>query len=207
MEILNKKFFITLVFFVTTFCLFSQSEISLREAFKKSYDAEYQLKYQKAIDELTEVYDASSYELNLRLGWLNYKNNRWAESVTYYKKAIAKMPMSIEAKLGIVNALAGLDKWDEIIAMYRSILKIDPYHAIANYRLALIYYNRSDFGNSWKHLKNYINVYPFDFDGNSLAGWIKYSVGKKEEAIVFFRKALLVNPYDTSFNKVLGTNK
>lgn len=54
--------------------------------------------------------------------------------------------------------------------------------------------------------KNYINVYPFDFDGNSLAGWIKYSVGKKEEAIVF-RKALLVNPYDTSFNKVLGTNK
>jgi tetratricopeptide (TPR) repeat protein len=156
---------------------------------------------------LNEVYDASSYELNLRLGWLNYKNNRWPESVTYYKKAIAKMPMSIEAKLGIVNALAGLDKWDEIIAMYRSILKIDPYHAIANYRLALIYYNRSDFGNSWKYLKNYINVYPFDFDGNSLAGWIKYSVGKKEEAIVFFRKALLVNPYDTSFNKVVGTNK
>ena len=207
MEILNKIFFITLVFFGTTFSVFSQSEISLREAFKKSYDAEYQLKYQKAIDELTEVYDASSYELNLRLGWLNYKNNRWTESVTYYKKAIAKMPMSIEAKLGIVNALAGLDKWDEIIAMYRSILKIDPYHAIANYRLALIYYNRSDFGNSWNYLKNYINVYPFDFDGNSLAGWIKYSVGKIEEAIVFFRKALLVNPYDTSFNKVIGTNK
>jgi hypothetical protein len=50
MEILNKNFFITLVFFGATFFVFSQSEINLREAFKKSYDAEYQLKYQKAID-------------------------------------------------------------------------------------------------------------------------------------------------------------
>ena len=206
MEVLTLRTLFMFVFFVSSFC-YSQTETNLKEAFKKSYDAEYQLKYQKAIDELTAVYDGSSYELNLRLGWLNYKSNRLTESVGYYKKAIAKMPMSIEAKLGIVNPLAGLDKWDEVIGVYKSIIKIDPYHAIANYRLALIYYNRSDFGNSWKYLKNYINVYPFDFDGNSLAGWIKYSVGKKEEAIVFFRKALLVNPYDTSFNKVLGTNK
>ena len=206
MEVLTLRTLFMFVFFVSSFC-YSQTETNLKEAFKKSYDAEYQLKYQKAIDELTAVYDGSSYELNLRLGWLNYKSNRLTESVGYYKKAIAKMPMSIEAKLGIVNPLAGLDKWDEVIGVYKSIIKIDPYHAIANYRLALIYYNRSDFGNSWKYLKNYINVYPFDFDGNSLAGWIKYSVGKKEEAMVFFRKALLVNPYDTSFNKVLGTNK
>jgi tetratricopeptide (TPR) repeat protein len=206
MEVLTLRTLFAFVFFVSSFC-YSQTETNLKEAFKKSYDAEYQLKYQKAIDELTAVYDGSSYELNLRLGWLNYKGNRLTESVGYYKKAIAKMPMSIEAKLGVVNPLAGLDKWDEVIGVYKSIIKIDPYHAIANYRLALIYYNRSDFGNSWKYLKNYINVYPFDFDGNSLAGWIKYSVGKKEEAMVFFRKALLVNPYDTSFNKVLGTNK
>ena len=206
MEVLTLRTLFMFVFFVSSFC-YSQTETNLKEAFKKSYDAEYQLKYQKSIDELTAVYDGSSYELNLRLGWLNYKSNRLTESVGYYKKAIAKMPMSIEAKLGIVNPLAGLDKWDEVIGVYKSIIKIDPYHAIANYRLALIYYNRSDFGNSWKYLKNYINVYPFDFDGNSLAGWIKYSVGKKEEAMVFFRKALLVNPYDTSFNKVLGTNK
>jgi phosphatidylglycerophosphatase A len=149
-------------------------------------------------------------------GWLLFHalSVRWPEIMTPTTWAwiiIIGFIVGVWACNKTGHALGVLDHgamvWDEIIAMYRSIIKIDPYHAIANYRLALIYYNRSDFGNSWKYLKNYINVYPFDFDGNSLAGWIKYSVGKKEEAIVFFRKALLVNPYDTSFNKVVGTNK
>ena len=90
---------------------------------------------------------------------------------------------------------------------YSSIIKIDPCNATSIYRLGLIFYNRGDYGNAWKYINKYVNLYPFDYDGNSLAGWIKYSVGKKEEAYVFFKKALMVNPFDTSFNKVLGINK
>ena len=204
MEILSKRIFLILSIIVFSFNTLSQSDNAIRDALKRSYDAEYQLKYARAIEDLMGVYESTSYELNLRLGWLSYKNNKYVESIAYYKKAIAKMPLSIEAKLGIVYPLAALEKWDEVVNQYKSILKIDVYHATANFRLALIYYNRLDYGNSWKYLKNYINLYPFDYDGNSLAGWIKYSVGKKEEAYVFFKKALMVNPYDTSFNKVLG---
>jgi tetratricopeptide (TPR) repeat protein len=204
MEILSKRIFFVLSFIVFSFNALSQSDNAIRDALKRSYDAEYQLKYARAIEELMGVYESSSYEFNLRLGWLYYKNNKFVESIAYYKKAIIKMPLSIEAKLGIVYPLAALEKWDEVVNQYKSILKIDVYHATANYRLALIYYNRLDYGNSWKYLKNYINLYPFDYDGNSLAGWIKYSVGKKEEAYVFFKKALMVNPYDISFNKILG---
>lgn len=205
MEILIKK--ATFLFIFTFFgsVVFCQSHHNLREAFKKSYDAEYQLKYSKAIDELLGVYEPTSYELNLRLGWLCYKNEKYSESIAYYKKAITKMPLSIEAKLGIVYPLAALEKWDEVVSQYKAIVKIDVYHPTANYRLALIYYNRLDYGNAWPYLQKFINLYPFDYDGNSLAGWIKYNTGKKEEAYVFFKKALLVNPYDTSFNKVLGS--
>ncbi|MBP6458800.1 MAG: hypothetical protein KA264_01770 [Crocinitomicaceae bacterium] len=205
MEILiNNR--ITLLFSVIliSFSLFSQSDDAIRDALKRSYDAEYQLKYNKAAEELLGVYIPTSYELNLRLGWLSYKSNKNLESVTYYKRAIQKMPMSIEAKLGIVYPLAALEKWDDVVKQYQTILKIDQYHATANYRLALIYYNRLDYISAWKYIHRYINLYPFDYDGNSLAGWIKYNVGKKEEACVFFKKALMVNPYDVSFNKVLG---
>jgi tetratricopeptide (TPR) repeat protein len=187
-----------------SFCLLSQSDVAVREALKKSYDSEYQLKYQKAIEDLQGVYEPTSYELNLRIAWLSYKVGKYTESVNYYKKAIAKMPLSIEAKLGVVYPLGALEKWDQVVDNYLAIVKIDGFNATANYRLALIYYNRGDYGNSWKYLQKYVNLYPFDYDGNSLAGWIKYSVGKKEEAFVFFKKALMVNPYDTSFNKVLG---
>ena len=204
MEILNKKIVVLLVFCNFFFGLIAQSDNAVREAIKKSYDSEYQLKYQKAIEDLMGVYEPTSYELNLRIGWLNYKAGKYTESINYYKKAITKMPLSIEAKLGIVYPLGALEKWEQVVDNYLAIVKIDAFNATANYRLALIYYNRGDYGNSWKYLQKYINLYPFDYDGNSLAGWIKYSVGRKEEAFVFFKKALMVNPYDTSFNKVLG---
>jgi len=204
MEILNKRLVVVFACMMLSFCLLSQSDVAVREALKKSYDSEYQLKYQKAIEDLQGVYEPTSYELNLRIAWLSYKVGKYTESVNYYKKAIAKMPLSIEAKLGIVYPLGALEKWDQVVDNYLAIVKIDGFNATANYRLALIYYNRGDYGNSWKCLQKYVNLYPFDYDGNSLAGWIKYSVGKKEEAFVFFKKALMVNPYDTSFNKVLG---
>ena len=204
MEILRKKKVIILTFIFIAFRLYSQSDNAIRDALKKSYDSEYQLKYQKAMDDLMGVYEPTSYELNLRLGWLAYKSGKYTESISYYKKSIAKMPLSIEAKLGVVYPLGALEKWDQVVDNYLAIIKIDGFNATANYRLALIYYNRGDYGNSWKYIQKYINLYPFDYDGNSLAGWIKYSVGKKEEAYVFFKKAIMVNPYDTSFNKVLG---
>lgn len=204
MEIISSRIVVVFTFLTLSFGIFSQSDIAVREALKKSYDSEYQLKYQKAIEDLQGVYEPTSYELNLRIAWLSYKVGKYSESVNYYKKAIAKMPLSIEAKLGIVYPLGALEKWDLVVDNYLAIVKIDTYNATANYRLALIYYNRGDYGNSWKYLQKYINLYPFDYDGNSLAGWVKYSVGKKEEAYVFFKKALMINPYDTSFNKVLG---
>ena len=204
MEILKKRLVVVLACMTLSFCILSQSDVTVREALKKSYDSEYQLKYQKAIEDLQGVYEPTSYELNLRIAWLSYKVGKYSESVNYYKKAIAKMPLSIEAKLGVVYPLGALEKWDQVVDNYLAIVKIDGFNATANYRLALIYYNRGDYGNSWKYLQKYVNLYPFDYDGNSLAGWIKYSVGKKEEAFVFFKKALMVNPYDTSFNKVLG---
>ena len=204
MEILKKRLVVVLACMTLSFCILSQSDVAVREALKKSYDSEYQLKYQKAIEDLQGVYEPTSYELNLRIAWLSYKVGKYSESVNYYKKAIAKMPLSIEAKLGVVYPLGALEKWDQVVDNYLAIVKIDGFNATANYRLALIYYNRGDYGNSWKYLQKYVNLYPFDYDGNSLAGWIKYSVGKKEEAFVFFKKALMVNPYDISFNKVLG---
>ncbi len=204
MEVLGKKSVIILTFIFIAFSLYSQSDNAIRDALKKSYDSEYQLKYQKSMEDLMGVYEPTSYELNLRLGWLAYKAGKYTESISYYKKSIAKMPLSIEAKLGVVYPLGALEKWDQVVDNYLAIVKIDTYNATANYRLALIYYNRGDYGNSWKYIQKYINLYPFDYDGNSLAGWIKYNVGKKEEAYVFFKKAIMVNPYDTSFNKVLG---
>ena len=48
---LNKKIVVLLVFCNFFFGLIAQSDNAVREAIKKSYDSEYQLKYQKAIED------------------------------------------------------------------------------------------------------------------------------------------------------------
>jgi tetratricopeptide (TPR) repeat protein len=206
MEIL-KKITLGLAFATVSFGAVGQDEEAKRGAFKMSYISEAQAKYSKAIEDLTAVYDAKSYEINVRIAFLHYLNRTHQESVKYYKIAIALMPMSIEAKLGCSLPLSSLQKWTEVIEQYSAILKIDEYHAITNYRMSLYYYNAADYAKAWIYISKYINLYPFDFDGTSLAGWIKHKDGKKDEAKVLFQKALLIKPGNADINAVLGIKK
>lgn len=204
MEILKKIVCAATLAISTVSVSNAQTDTTVRHAFRLSYANEAQYKYSKAIEDLAKVYDAKSYELNLRLGWLYYSNKKYTESVSYYQKAIDLMPMSIEAKMGIVYPLAAQENWNAVIDQYKAILKIDEYLATVNYRLALIYYNKADYASSWRYIEKYINLYPFDFDGASLAGWIKYKMGKKDEARALFEKALLIQPNDATTKAAVG---
>ena len=196
-----KRFIISAVLLISL-PGFSQYSASLRNAFKKSYAAESQFQYAKAIEEITP-YDKGVYEVTMRLGWLNYANKKFLESCAFYKKAVDLNPKNIEARLAYVNPLASMEKWDKVIEQYKAIIAVDPAHASSLYRLGLIYYNRADYNKSWVFLSSYLVFYPLDFDGNSLAGWVMFAQGKKEEAISFFNKALLSYPDVNTFNEVL----
>jgi tetratricopeptide (TPR) repeat protein len=185
----------------------SSSDKDLRVAFSKSYEAEVALKYTKAIEELAPFANVNSYEVNIRLGYLNYMAAKFQEASNYYKKCLELAPKSVQARLGMVNVLAALEKWDEVIIQYKEILKVDPGNAKALYNLGLIYFNRSDFNNAQVYLNSYLALYPFDFDGVNLAGWNAYYLEKKEDANVYFKKALLLNPSSTLYDKVLNGGK
>ena len=92
MEVLINRILFSFSFLILSLNVFSQSDNVIRDALKKSYDAEYQLKYARAIEELNGVYEPTSYELNLRLGWLSYKNNKYVESIAYYINQSQKCP-------------------------------------------------------------------------------------------------------------------
>jgi tetratricopeptide (TPR) repeat protein len=196
---------IVLVGIVTFVALtsFSQNEIELRNAFKQSYIEEYNVKYAKAIETLLPYVSNNTYEVNVRLAWLYYLNAKFTDACTYYKKAVDLAPKSLEARVGYVYALASIEKWDLVIDQYKAILAIDPTHAVANYNLALIYFNRADYKNALPYINTYITCYPFNFEGVNLAGWIKFNLGNKDEAVSFFKKALLLSPDEKKYDVVL----
>ncbi|HLN52297.1 MAG TPA: tetratricopeptide repeat protein [Lentimicrobium sp.] len=198
MEHLPKKIAtcITLIILAAAVPVFGQNGFS--KAFSESYTYEAKKDYSKAIESITNVYNADSYEINLRLGWLNYIAGKYKESLTYYQKAVKQMPVSIEAKLGYAYPAYALGNVNEVISVYKEILKLDPNNYYGNYRLGSIYYEKKDYLNSHKHFDKIINFYPFDYDAIIMSAWTYYHLGKLREAKVLFNKALLNKPDDSS---------
>lgn len=199
MEFLMKKSTVLLLAFVLFgFMAKSQDYAKIQEAFKNSYAHEKSALYTKAIEDLKAVNYEGSYEINLRLGWLNYMAGLFTESMAYYQKAMAIMPLSIEAKLGYVYPASTLGNWDMVKTQYIEILKIDEKNYTANYRLGLIYYGKKDYTTAFKYFETIANLYPFDYDNLLMYAWTNFKLGKLREAKVLFNKVLLNKPTDAS---------
>ena len=195
MDFLKKIFFIILV--STSFMSFSQNS-DLQKAFTKSYTLEANGEYKKAGEILKTVYQESSYETNLRLGWLNYSAGLFTESMAFYQKAIDIMPYSIEAKLGLVYPASALGNWNLVAKTYENILHLDPANYTANYKLGLIYYGREEFSKAFSNFQKVVNYYPFDYNSSIIFAWTNLKLGKNREAKILFEKVLLLSPNDKS---------
>jgi tetratricopeptide (TPR) repeat protein len=201
----TKKLMLTLLLAAVMLTGFSQS--NLETVFSNGYKSEAAGKFSEAIKALKDVYDATSYEVNMRLGYLSYEAGLFTEAMSYYEKAIGLKPYSVEAKFGYVLPAAAAGNWDKVLNQYFEIVKIDPQNTKANYRIGSIYYGRKDYANSLKYLEKVVNLYPFDYDGLILYAWTNFQLGKTKEAKLLFEKVLLLSPRDKSALEGLGLIK
>lgn len=203
MEFLRFKF--VGVFLITTiFSTLGQvKQETLEQAFARSYEMEKKQDFIAAVTELKSVFDESSYEINLRLGWLTYNAGQLTESVNYYTRAQQLMPYSEEARFGLIIPMAALGRWNEVINLYNKILEIHPNNTIAMFRLGMIYYERKNYDKAMPLFKKVVDLYPFDYDGLLMLAWSSYFTGNYNQAKVLFNKVKLFNPGDASANEGL----
>ena len=180
---------------------------AMQDAFKSSFSWEFKGNYADAIAALKNVYSEDSYEVNVRLGWLNYLSGSFTEAAAYYRKAIELKPYAIEPKLGLVLPASALGNWDQVTAQYEEILRIDPQNTVASYRMGMIYYGRQEYAKAEKYFEKVINLYPFDYDSNIMFAWTNLKLGKFREAQVLFNKVLILRPDDQSALEGLGLIK
>lgn len=196
-----KKIILSILIVASEMAAIGQTTSS--EAFSKSYTYETNKDYAKAASSITAVYNASSYTMNLRLGWLNYLAGEYIKSESYYKKAIVLEQKSVEARLGIVYPISAVGNWDEVIKVYNEILTIDPQNSTVNYRMAYIYFVRKDYEKAAMYSLKVLKLYPFDFDSNYLLGQIYVTQGKIVEAKTHLTRALEYNPISTDVKNLL----
>lgn len=198
MEILKKAFITSVVFAGLTLTSFSQDYEAIQKAFSESYGYEYNGEYVKAIEVLKKVYSEEAYEINLRLGWLNYMGGYFTESLAYYQRCIDLKPLSLEAKFGYVYPASAIGNWEKVKKQYNDILEIDPQNTSANYRLGSIYYGNEDYTKAISYFEKVVNLYPFDYDALLMYAWTSLKLGKLREAKVLFNKVLMNKPDDAS---------
>ena len=190
------KSLLSIMLFLPLFC-FSEVEQNI-EAFSESYALEAVGNFAKGIEEIENIYDENSYEINLRLGWLYYNLGNYFESKNKYQKAVELMPYSIEAKLGLVLPVSAMGNWNDVIKTYEKVLEIDPQNSLVNYRMGAIHYERKEYEKALSYCEKTVNLYPFDYDSVVLLGWINYQMGNLREAKVLFQKSMLIKPRNQS---------
>lgn len=204
MEILKFKPLVIAGLLIISSGAFSQDNAKLQQAFSDSYSFEYSKNYTRAIEIIKPFYSEGSYELNMRLGWLSYMAGNFPESVAYYQKAINLIPLSIEARLGMVYPLSYQLNWEGVITQYNEILKTDPQNLNVNYKLGLVYYNREQYTEAKKYFDKYISLYPFEYNAVLMSAWTNLKLSKFSEAKELFNKVLLLSPQDASALEGLG---
>ena len=197
MGILKHTFFSILIS-VISLNAFSQSFVETKDAFQRSYIQEATGEYVAAATSLKNVYEADSYEINLRLGWLSYLAGSFTEAKAYYNKAIGLMPYAVEPRFGYIYPAAAMGNWNEVISQYDRILEITPNNSIALHRLGLLYYGREDYANAKKYFEKVVNLYPFDYDGLTMLAWSNFKLNNVRAATILFQKALLNTPNGSS---------
>ena len=176
----------------------AQYSESVLKTFQQNYALEKSGDYKKAIQQIMAVYQAESYEMNLRLGWLHYNAGMWNESKQYYGRALDLLPYSEEARFGIILPLAAQASWDEVIKYYNQILANNPGNTVALYRLGMVYYGRKEWVQAARNFQKVVDLYPFGYDGLLMMAWTNLQLGKTREAKVLFNKVLLYSPGDAS---------
>jgi len=174
------------------------NEAVVFKVFESSYTYEKNGDFAKAIEKMKWLNTNTSYEANLRLGWLHYCARQYSGSISYYEKAHSILPGSQEAQLGMVLPLSALGYWDKVIAVYQSILSDCPNNSAVCYKLGMVYYNSGDFKNAWLYFGKVVELYPFDYNGLLMYAWSTLKIGKLREAQGLFNKVLLCAPKDTS---------
>ena len=201
---MKKRLVYLLLAFLLQNTLTGQEFLTVKKAFEQSYTYETGGKYAEAAIEILKVYQADSYDINVRLGWLKFKAGSIDESMNYYQKAIALKPYAIEPKLGFTYPASAAGNWNQVEEQYKNILTIDPMNTAANYYLGLIYYNRAQYDLAIKYFEKVVNLYPFDYNSVIMFAWTNYQMQNLREAKVLFQKALLIRPNDSSALEGLG---
>jgi cytochrome c-type biogenesis protein CcmH/NrfG len=174
----------------------SKIDPQVSEAFRKSFQYEYDRKYPEAIKTISEQLSANpkDYTLNLRLGWLYNLNGDYKNAAHHYYTALQIAPRSIEAGIGYLLPLLSQARYSEAESFARQIIKGDPGNYYANLRLAVALRLQGKYAEAKEVVQPMLEAYPADVLFISEMALINVSQKKQDAAAALFYDVLSLDP-------------
>ena len=199
-----KKIILLSLFICTA--LFALTDQEIRDAYYKSYNYEKMANYTDAIKAILTVYNEypEGYTVNLRLGWLYYLNQNYANSLEHYEKAIKISPYSIEAKSGHLLPLLAQERYGDVEKEAFQILNVDYYNYYGNLRLVFALRLQQKLDMAEKIALKMLAIYPIDVSFLTEYGLIKFAQGEKDTAVKLFYDILILDPENVTAKQFLS---
>lgn len=178
----------------------------IMEAYSKSYNYERLQDFGSAVNSLAAVAQGypAGYTVNLRLGWLYYLKQNYADSLHHYEIAMKSAPSSIEARLGYILPLMVQGRYDRVEAVAYQILETDRYNYYANLKLAVALRMEKKYQAAEKVLQQMLTFYPVDVTLLTELGLVREAEGKVDAATAIFTDILILDPANPVASTRLG---
>lgn len=95
--------------------------------------------------------EAALYE---GLGAALLAKGKTPEAVAAYRTALDRDSQNLAARLGLADALQRQRQFEEAAEAFREVIRLDPSHAQAHGRLAILLYYLDDDASAWAHVHN-----------------------------------------------------
>lgn len=157
-------------------------------------DADYLEAAQNILGKALEI-DPSWWSAIYQMGILHMEQGQFDQAEPLFRKMSELSPNNAEPvyMLGLIEQL--LDKTDDALATYEAALKIDPNFVRPRWAIAGLQYERNDFLSAIDNLKLVLTEEPDHAKSLAMLGKCYVGLGRGDEAIPYFKKALDLEPF------------
>ena len=192
----NLALFLLFSLLFISFCHSKDYSNKILQQYRESYKYERITNFVDAVRVLLPIYKEypDAYLINMRLGWLSYRMNKFRDAESYYKKAEFKMPGSIELKNKIIQVCLAREEWGKSEIKCNSVLTSDYYNYFTNLYLVQAYLAQKKYVEAEKIDRKMLYIYPADVSFLTNLGLVLNYQNKKAEALSVFQYIRILDP-------------
>ena len=203
---MKRSYFILFVCIICSSLYALSDTDSIKESYYKSYSYEKMGNYTDAIKVLEYLYNQypDGYTLNYRLGYLEFLNLHYANSLHYYEKAMKLQPTALDAKTGYLSVLIAQEKFEKAETIAYQIVNSDYYNYYGNLNLSYIFRMENKLDLAEQISLKMLAIYPIDTSFLNEYGIINFYQENYDKSASLFESVIILDPENVTAKEFLN---